>query len=190
MERITISLDESLATEFDRLIARRGYANRSEAVRDLLRRELESERAARGTGHCVANLSYVFNHHERDLGERLTGAQHAHHDLCVATMHAHLDHEACLETVILKGPVAAVRGFAQSVMAERGVRHGALNLVSVRIDGAGDAASRPGVPHGHDHAHGHGHAHPHGHDHEHGHGHDHGHEADVAHGHVHFVPKD
>ena len=166
MERITISLDESLAQDFDRLIARRGYANRSEAVRDLLRRELEAGRAAEGTGHCVANLSYVYNHHERDLGERLTGAQHDHHDLCVATMHAHLDHEACLESVILKGPVASVRAFAQSVMAERGVRHGALNLVSVRL---GRAES-----------------HSHHAEHHHGHGHDHG----DGHGHVHLEPKD
>ncbi len=153
MERITISLDESLAHEFDRLIARRGYATRSEAVRDLLRRELESERAAAGTGHCVANLSYVYNHHERDLGERLTGAQHAHHDLCVATMHAHLDHEACLESVILRGPVQAVREFAQSVIAERGVRHGAINVISADISGR--------APHGHPHGHGDGAPHVH-----------------------------
>lgn len=145
MERITISLDESLAHEFDLLLARRGYATRSEAVRDLLRRELEAERAAAGSGHCVANLSYVYNHHERDLGERLTHAQHDHHDLCVATMHAHLDHEACLESVILRGPLGAVRAFAQSVIAERGVRHGALNVISVEVSGAG---------HGHSHGHG------------------------------------
>jgi len=155
MERITISLDESLAHEFDHLIARRGYATRSEAVRDLLRRELESERASAGTGHCVANLSYVYNHHERDLGERLTGAQHAHHDLCVATMHAHLDHEACLESVILRGPVQAVREFAQSVIAERGVRHGAINVISADISG------RASEGHGHPHAHGDGVPHVH-----------------------------
>jgi len=157
MERITISLDESLAHEFDLLIARRGYATRSEAVRDLLRRELEGERAAAGSGHCVANLSYVYNHHERDLGERLTGAQHEHHDLCVATMHAHLDHEACLESVILRGPLAAVRAFAEGIMAERGVRHGGLNVVSVDVS-EGSTAHRHGTrahdgSHAHDHVH-------------------------------------
>ncbi len=146
MERITISLDESLAHEFDHLIARRGYATRSEAVRDLLRRELEAERSSAGSGHCVANLSYVYNHHERDLGERLTGAQHDHHDLCVATMHAHLDHEACLESVILRGPLARVRAFAEGIIAERGVRHGALNVISVDVSG--------GAGHGHGHSHG------------------------------------
>jgi CopG family nickel-responsive transcriptional regulator len=159
MERITISLDETLAHEFDLLIARRGYATRSEAVRDLLRRELEGARAEAGSGHCVANLSYVYNHHERDLGERITGAQHEHHDLCVATMHAHLDHEACLESVILRGPLSDVRAFAEGIIAERGVRHGSLNVVSVEVS-EGSRAHRHG--HGtHDHDHGHPHDHVH-----------------------------
>ena len=134
MERITISLDEALAAEFDRLAEARGYQNRSEAIRDLLRREVEAARQREGeAGHCVANLSYVYNHHERDLAERLTGLQHGHHDLTVATMHAHLDHDHCLESVILKGPVRAVRQFADALIAERGVRHGQLNVVSVAV---------------------------------------------------------
>ncbi|MBL8483569.1 MAG: nickel-responsive transcriptional regulator NikR [Rhodocyclaceae bacterium] len=135
MERFTISLDQELAQEFDRLIAARGYRNRSEAVRDMLRGELERWRqqsdAAR---YCVANLSYVFNHHERALAERLTQLQHEHHDLAVSTLHAHLDHENCLESVILRGPTAAVRNFANALAAERGVRHGVLNLVAVDVD--------------------------------------------------------
>ena len=143
MERFTISMDEQLAADFDRLIAQRGYQNRSEAVRDLVRSLLERERGGEPTGgYCVANLSYVFNHHERDLAERLTALQHGQHDLTVATMHAHLDHENCLETVILRGPTPAVRRFADALIAERGVRHGMVNLVTVDIDA------------GHDHHHG------------------------------------
>lgn len=139
MERFTISMDGELAAEFDRLIAVRGYANRSEAVRDLVRSLLQRERIEeRGDGYCVANLSYVFNHHERDLAERLTALQHGQHDLTVATMHAHLDHENCLETVILRGPTRAVRAFADAVIAERGVRHGNVNLVAVDVDGGRD----------------------------------------------------
>ena len=135
MERFTISLDEDLAREFDALIAKRGYRNRSEAIRDLLRGHLESARqAAASSDYCVANLSYVYNHNERDLAERLTELQHGHHDLTVATLHAHLDHDNCLESVILKGPVVAVRGFADALIAERGVRHGSLNIVSVEVD--------------------------------------------------------
>jgi CopG family nickel-responsive transcriptional regulator len=136
LERITISIDEKLAAEFDQLITSRGYTNRSEAVRDLLRSHLETERAVKGgNGHCVANVSYVYNHHERDLAERLTALQHDQHDLTVATMHAHLDHENCLESVILRGATAAVRSFSDALIAERGVRHGQLNLVSVELHG-------------------------------------------------------
>ncbi|PIQ50769.1 MAG: nickel-responsive transcriptional regulator NikR [Comamonadaceae bacterium CG12_big_fil_rev_8_21_14_0_65_59_15] len=134
MERITISIDEALAHEFDQLIAKQGYKNRSEAVRDLLRSHLEEQhQASDQLGHCVANLSYVYNHHERDLAERLTALQHDQHDLTLATLHAHLDHDNCIESVLLRGNTAVVRDFANTLMAERGVRHGQLNVVSVEI---------------------------------------------------------
>lgn len=131
MDRFTISLDKTLAKEFDDLIAARGYSNRSEAVRDLIRNAIEGERQRDApSGHCVANLSYVYNHHERDLAERLTGLQHDHLNLTVASMHSHLDHENCLESVILRGLTADVRKFADALMAESGVRHGNLNLIT------------------------------------------------------------
>jgi CopG family nickel-responsive transcriptional regulator len=134
MERITISLDEELAAAFDALIAERGYRNRSEAMRDLLRAELERSRQSESDGgHCIATLSYVYNHHERELAERLTSLQHAHHDLTVSTLHAHLDHDNCIECAILKGPSDTVRQFAAVMTAERGVRHGSLNLISVEV---------------------------------------------------------
>ena len=155
MERITISLDADLATEFDRLIAERGYRNRSEAVRDLLRAHLEQARQKRGEAtHCVANLSYVYNHHERDLAERLTALQHEQHDLAVATLHVHLDHENCLESVILRGPTAAVRSFSDALIAERGVRHGQLNLIDVELDsGRGHHHGYTAVGRSHGHVH-------------------------------------
>lgn len=137
MERITMSMDESLARDFDRLVADRGYASRSEAMRDLLRREVEAHRQGREAGaHCVANLSYVYNHHERKLAERMMEAQHRHHDLVVSTLHVHLDHEHCLESVVLKGPSPSVRAFSDAAQAERGVRHGMLNLVTVKVSGS------------------------------------------------------
>lgn len=151
MDRFTISLDETLAREFDELIRARGYENRSEAVRDILRRELENQRLrADRAPHCVGALSYVYNHHERELSERLTRLQHDHHDLAVSTLHAHLDHDNCIECVILRGPTSEVRRFADAIAAERGVRHGALNLVPVDVDVS-------------DHSHDRGHHHPHVH---------------------------
>lgn len=135
MERITISLDPSLAEDFDRFIQRKGYSSRSEAIRDLIRNQLESDRLDSAEApHCIASLSYVFNHHERELSRRLTEAQHHHHDLSLSTMHVHLDHDNCLETVILRGSTSEVRAFAERVIAERGVRHGRLNLVPVELE--------------------------------------------------------
>jgi CopG family nickel-responsive transcriptional regulator len=149
MERITISLEAELAGAFDQWLAQRGYQNRSEAVRDLIRAQIaEARNAQPGDRHCVANLSYVYNHHERDLAERLTALQHDHHDLTVATMHAHLDHDHCLESAILKGPAAAVQRFADALVAERGVRHGLLNLVTVEVQNAVHSHGG-GKPHSH-----------------------------------------
>jgi len=152
MERFTISLDDRLAEQFDAWLSRRKYANRSEAVRDLLRAELGKTHLEGLAGkHCVACLSYVFNHHERDLAERLTTLHHAHHDLSVSTMHAHLDHDHCLETAILRGPTARVTEFADAVCAERGVHHGKLNIISVELHQPhGGRSSRA---HGHSHVH-------------------------------------
>lgn len=152
MERITMSIDEALARAFDELIAARGYASRSEAMRDLLRREVESQRLAGEAKNawCVASFSYVYNHHTRDLAERINAAQHARHDMVVSTMHVHLDHEHCLETTVLKGQAVAVRALADGIAAERGVRHAQLNLISVVM---GDAHGLPGAHHHQGHMH-------------------------------------
>lgn len=130
MRRITISVEESLARQFDSLIERRGYHNRSEAFRDLLRDHIESERKeADSVRFCVGTLSYVYNHHERELASRLASFQHDHHDVCVSTMHVHLDHDQCLETVILSGRYREVRAFADAMIAQSGVQHGNLHIV-------------------------------------------------------------
>ena len=131
MHRFTISLDDKLAEEFDAWIAARGYANRSEAVRDLFRAELEraSQQAGQGAD-CVANLSYVTQRHELDVTRRLAALHHDNHDLLVSVLQVPLDHDYRLETLVLKGKVEAVRRFAEQLCALRGVRHGKLNLIS------------------------------------------------------------
>jgi CopG family nickel-responsive transcriptional regulator len=166
MERFTVSLDGTLLEQFDRYMERHGYANRSEAVRDILRDRLESERLEEEEGgQCVACLSYIYNHHERELSRRLTDSQHAAHDLVRSTLHVHLDHENCMEVAVLEGNTANVRRFADGVMAETGVRHGNLSAVPVETKVAGKHAYQ----HGHGHAHTHDHAHTHGGDHPHVH---------------------
>ncbi|MDM0022877.1 nickel-responsive transcriptional regulator NikR [Variovorax saccharolyticus] len=156
MQRFTISLDDDLAAQFDTLIADKGYVNRSEAVRDLIRSQLGSVtlgRAKREASWCVANVSYVYDHHEQTVTSRVLDLQHEHHDLVITSLHTHLDHDHCLETVILRGPLAAVQACADQLVALRGVRHGNIHLVPL------EAASKR---HSHPHAHGgdHGHLKP------------------------------
>lgn len=151
MQRVTISLDDDLAVRFDAIVRDKAYTSRSEAMRDLVRELVDGERltAARG-GSCVASLSYVYNHRTRALAQRLLALQHAHHELVAATTHVILDHESSLETVLLRGSTAAVDAFADKVIAERGVRFGAVNVISVQ---ANDEHSDPAPHHHHGHAH-------------------------------------
>ncbi len=130
MERFTISLSDDLANQFDELLRKRGYQNRSEAVRDMLRSELAAASIERNEApFCIAALSYIYNHHARGLAERLTELQHASHQLVQSAMHVHLDAENCMETLILRGATNEVSRFANALMAEAEVRHGRLNLV-------------------------------------------------------------
>lgn len=149
MQRFTISLDDALAAQFDDWIEHHGYENRSEAVRDLLRAELQRERLRlEQSSQCVASLSYVYHFSERDLVDRLARLQHDQHDLVVATMHVQLDHEHRLETLTLRGRTAQVQLFADTICAERGVRYGKLNLVHV-LEHAQHAHAQDGHLHVH-----------------------------------------
>ncbi len=136
MKRLTMSLDDDLADAFEALVRSRGYANRSEAFRDLLRNDLMGTLVqSRPEAICVATLSYVYNHHQRQLASRLTELQHDHHELTVSTMHAHLDHDRCVETIILRGHADELQAFAQSVITQPGVTHGHLHVVSLATSG-------------------------------------------------------
>lgn len=134
MQRITITVDDDLLEQFDALMVRRGYGNRSEAFRDLLRDRLERERFESASAPtCVGCLTYIYDHAKRDLPRRLMEAQHAHHDLSISTLHLHLDHDTCLEAAILRGRTGDVEAFANAVMAQPGVRHGHLWVVPVDL---------------------------------------------------------
>jgi CopG family nickel-responsive transcriptional regulator len=127
MQRVTITIDDELMAELDRLIAARGYQNRSEAIRDLARVGLQQAASETAPDQdCVAALVYVYDHARRELPKRLTDAFHDHTDLSIATLHVHLDYASCMEMTVLKGRLSTVRHFADHVIAERGVRHGQL----------------------------------------------------------------
>lgn len=147
MQRVTITLEDDLLREVDAL----GQGNRSEAIRDLIRAGLRQAAAQRQQqGPCAAAVAYVYDHHRRDLPERLTNAFHDHHELSVATLHVHLDPHNCLEVAVLKGEAARIRDFADALTGERGVRHGSLLLLTP-AGGAQAAVAGASHPHPHDH---------------------------------------
>jgi CopG family nickel-responsive transcriptional regulator len=154
MERLTISMSDEFAAELATFMASHHYDNRSEAVRDLARLGLKQAKLdGNASGDCIATLSYVFNHHTRDMARRLTDTHHAHHQLQVATLHVHLDHDNCLELAVLRGEVGAVRAFCSGVIAERGVTHGQVSFIPTTIQ-------MEAHPHGDSPARGHTHTHP------------------------------
>ncbi|TCV99249.1 nickel-responsive transcriptional regulator NikR [Biostraticola tofi] len=126
MQRITITLDDDLLTSLDDLSQQRGYHNRSEAIRDILRNQLvrASEQSSERQGYAV--LSYVYEHEKRDLASRIVSTQHHQHDLSVATLHVHINHDDCLEVTVLKGRMADIQELSDDVISQRGVRHGHL----------------------------------------------------------------
>ncbi|MEA2848645.1 MAG: CopG family transcriptional regulator, nickel-responsive regulator [Rhodospirillaceae bacterium] len=156
MQRITLSIDDDLAAALDRHMKKRRYASRSEALRDILRDaaardQLDGGTADKGDGFCIATLAYVYDHETRDLGRRLTQAQHKHHDLQVATLHVHLDHDSCLEVSVLRGRSEAVQALADDTVSQRGVRHGQLHVVPA--ERARGRHSPGDGPHEHEHIH-------------------------------------
>jgi len=156
MQRVTITIDDELDAELGRFMAARGYANRSEAIRDLARSGLQQAAVeVGGPRPCVAALIYIYDHEARDLPKRLTRDFHHRHDLAQATLHMHLDHESCMEVTVLKGRGSDVQELADHIIAERGVRHG--HVVYLPADGAHSHGQKRGAGETHRHGHRHGH---------------------------------
>ncbi len=124
LERYTVTIQSELLTRFDDLIQKRGYTNRSEAIRDLVRDALVEEEWAREGDKVAAIVTLVYDHHIPDLANRLTDLQHHHPGLVVAATHIHLDNDNCLEVVILRGESGQVKHLAEKMIALRGVKHG------------------------------------------------------------------
>lgn len=128
LERIGVAIDRNLLEKFDELIARRGYSNRSEAFRDLIRAELVQDTAGQPSGMVTGTITLLYDHHVRMLSEKLTALQHEYHHHILSSLHVHLDHDNCLEVVVVKGEAAEVRQLADHLIAARGVKHGRLVL--------------------------------------------------------------
>jgi CopG family nickel-responsive transcriptional regulator len=130
LERISLAIEKDLIERFDALVARTGATNRSEAIRDLIRRRLVEDEWERGRREAVASLTLVYDHGKRDLSDRITATGHDHHHEILATMHVHLDHDACLEVMALRGRPSELRHIADHLIGLKGVKHGQLVMSS------------------------------------------------------------
>jgi CopG family nickel-responsive transcriptional regulator len=149
LSRIGVALDSDLLQQFDQWMGKHGYANRSEAFRDLIRERLVDERTAAPHSIVVGTVTLIYDHNAHGVGEKLTQLQHEHHQLVVSTSHAHLDHDSCLEVLIVHGKSAAVEEFANQLIALKGVQHGRL----VKTVPAQALAALPEPGHQHPHSH-------------------------------------
>jgi len=129
LKRFSVSLEEELLAEFDRHIKQRQYSNRSEAVRDLIRKEFVREEWEEDR-EVVGVISLVYDHHQHLLQGKITRAQHDFHHLIVSTTHIHMDHHNCLEVVIVRGSARSVQDLAEQLTALRGVKNGNLAMSS------------------------------------------------------------
>ena len=128
--RFGVSMDERLLKALDGIVARRGYTSRSEALRDLVRGEQVREAWEKESGPVVGTLTLIYDHHVRELNERLVSLQHDHHGLVHSTMHVHLSHRMCLEVIVLNGKPQEVQRLSDRLIAARGVKHGRLVATS------------------------------------------------------------
>jgi CopG family transcriptional regulator, nickel-responsive regulator len=153
LSRIGIAIDSELLKRFDLSIGKSGYTNRSEAFRDLIRDRLVRERTAAPGVTVVGTVTLIYNHHAHGITEKLTEAQHEHHDLVVSTTHAHLDHDSCLEVLIVHGKAARVEHFADLLIGLKGVEHGRLVMTVPKLDS--ERAREDAHGHAHDRPHKH-----------------------------------
>lgn len=130
LSRIGVAIDTDLLDKFDSLIARRGYTNRSEAFRDLIRDELVERTWEAPDSNVVGTVTLVYDHHVRLLTDKLTDLQHEHHRSILSTLHVHLDHDNCLEVLVVRGKSATVRRIADTLISTKGVKHGRLTITS------------------------------------------------------------
>ncbi len=130
LSRIGVAIDTELLEKFDALIAQRGYTNRSEAFRDLIRDDLVEKQWESPDSQVVGTVTLVYDHHVRMLNEKLIDMQHDHHRLILSTLHVHLDHDNCLEVLVVRGTARQVQKVAEALISTKGVKHGRLTITT------------------------------------------------------------
>lgn len=134
LARIGVAIDSALLDKFDQLIAKRGYTNRSEAFRDLIRDELVQKSWESPESQVVGTVTLVYDHHVRMLNEKLTDLQHEFHRSILSTLHVHLDHDNCLEVLVVRGKAGVVQKIADTLISTKGVKHGRLTLTTSGVE--------------------------------------------------------
>ncbi|PIW89956.1 MAG: nickel-responsive transcriptional regulator NikR, partial [Nitrospirae bacterium CG_4_8_14_3_um_filter_44_28] len=128
--RFGISIEDVLLKRFDTLIKKKGYANRSEAIRDLIRDSLVSEELESETVETVGTITIVYSHDTRELTDTLTDMQHDYYNSIVSSMHIHIDEHNCLEVIVVRGKSSEIKAIADRLIGTKGVKHGKLSLTT------------------------------------------------------------
>lgn len=128
--RFSVSMDGDLVGQLDGMAKKKGYANRSQALADMVRARLVEHWAEVGGGEIAGTITLVYDHHKRDLQSKLTDIQHDHEGLIISVLHVHLDHHNCMEVLAVRGKADAVRKLADGLIAVKGVKHGKLTVTT------------------------------------------------------------
>ena len=132
--RFGVSLSKSLLKELDRMVRKKGYRNRSLALSDMIRDQLVAYHQEVEDSPMVGTITLVYDHHRSHVQETLTDLQHRHLETIISTLHVHLDHDHCLEVLVVRGKASAVREVADHLIGARGVKHGKLTLTTTGKD--------------------------------------------------------
>lgn len=130
LHRFSMSMAADLVHRLDGLVKTKGYANRSQAVADMVRAQLVEHDAESGAQEIAGTVTLVYDHHKRDLQATLTDIQHDHGGLILSALHVHLDHHNCMEVLAVRGPADKVRRLADRLLTAKGVQHGRLTVTT------------------------------------------------------------
>jgi CopG family nickel-responsive transcriptional regulator len=136
VERIGVSLEKKLLSKFDKLITKQGYQSRSEAIRDLIRQQLSSERLNNPQARAVAAVFLVYDHHATMVPQKLIDLQHSHLLQAISSLHVHLDKHDCLEVIVLRGRIGQINKMAENIVSTKGVKLGRINIVATEYESA------------------------------------------------------
>lgn len=136
MEKITkfgVSIEPDLLKKFDKIIKKKGYANRSEAIRDIIRKNLITEKTEDPNTEAIGTLTMIYDHHAGNLTNRLLDLQHNHNKEILTTTHIHVDHDTCLEVLVLKGKTGNIQRLADNIKSLKGIKHGELVITESKL---------------------------------------------------------